>query len=114
MKKKHNLPSNLYIALCFVFFYLPILVTMFFSFNSTKSLTKFSGFSLRWYEELLSNQNIISAVWVSVSIAVLATAVSTVLGTMTAIGLSRCKKVLKDWILTINDIRVHDGDIVYR
>ena len=49
MKKKISIGSKLYITLMFVFFYLPILVTMFFSFNSSKSLTNFAGFSLRWY-----------------------------------------------------------------
>lgn len=112
MKKKSKIPSNLYIALCFVFFYVPILVTMIFSFNSSKSLTKFSGFSLRWYEALLNNQDILSAVWVSVSIAVLATAISTVLGTITAIGLSKSKKVLKEWLLSVNDIPIMNPDIV--
>lgn len=43
----------LYVVLCLAFFYLPILVTMIFSFNSSKSLTRFTGFSLRWYQELL-------------------------------------------------------------
>lgn len=111
-KKKHHLPSNLYIGFCFAFFYLPILITMFFSFNSTKSLTKFSGFSLRWYEELLTNQNILNAVWVSVTIALLATAISTVLGTITAIGMSRSRKVLREWLLTVNDIPIMNPDIV--
>ena len=46
MKKKLSLGPKLYIALMFLFFYLPILVTMIFSFNSSKSLTKFTGFSL--------------------------------------------------------------------
>ena len=54
---------------CFLFFYLPILVTMVFSFNSSKSLTKFTGFSLRWYEELVHNNEVVSAVYVSLTIA---------------------------------------------
>ncbi len=53
MKRKNGIFSRFYIALCLLFFYLPILVTMIFSFNSSKSLTKFTGFSLRWYGELL-------------------------------------------------------------
>lgn len=112
MKKKISIGSKLYIALCFLFFYLPIAVTMFFSFNSSKSLTKFTGFSLRWYEKLLTDSNIISAVYVSISIAVIATLISTVLGTITAIGLSKSRKVLKEWLLNVNNLPIMNPDIV--
>lgn len=112
MKNKISIGSKLYIALCFIFFYLPIAVTMFFSFNSSKSLTKFTGFSLKWYEKLLTDNNIISAVYVSLSIAVIATLVSTVLGTMTAIGLSKSRKVLKEWLLNVNNVPIMNPDIV--
>ena len=89
MKKEnlHRLKIIHYINVCV--FYLPILVTMFFSFNSSKSLTNFAGFSLRWYRKLLTDNNIISTVYVSISIALIATVVSTILGTITAIGLSK-------------------------
>lgn len=112
MMKKLSIGPKLYIALCFIFFYLPIAVTMFFSFNSSKSLTKFTGFSLKWYKKLLEDQEILSAVYVSVSIAVIATLVATVLGTITAIGLSRSRKLLKEWLLNINNIPIMNPDIV--
>lgn len=110
--KKISIGPKLYIALCFIFFYLPIAVTMFFSFNSSKSLTKFTGFSLRWYEKLLQDQDILSAVYVSISVAIFATILSTILGTLTAIGLSKSRKVLKEWILNINNIPILNPDIV--
>ena len=53
-----------------------------------------------------------SAVWVSVSVAIIATIVATVLGTITAIGLSKCRKFLKEWILNINNIPIMNPDIV--
>ena len=112
MKKRKSLFSRFYVALCLIFFYLPILVTMFFSFNSSKSLTRFTGFSLRWYRELLQNVEISKAVYVSVTIAILATIISTVLGTITAIGLSRTRKVLKELLLNINNIPILNPDIV--
>lgn len=112
MKKKISIGSKLYITLMFVFFYLPILVTMFFSFNSSKSLTNFAGFSLRWYRKLLTDNNIISAVYVSISIALIATVVSTILGTITAIGLSKSRKVLKEWLLNVNNMPIMNPDIV--
>lgn len=112
MKKKLSIGPKLYIGLMFAFFYLPILVTMFFSFNSSKSLTSFSGFSLRWYEKLVTDSNIISAVYVSVSIALIATLASTILGTITAIGLSKSKKVLREWLLNVNNMPIMNPEIV--
>lgn len=112
MKKKSRIGSALYIALCFLFFYLPILVTMVYSFNSSKSLTKFESFSLQWYENLFSSGEIMHAVYVSITIALLATAISTVLGTLTAIGLSKSRRVLKEIILNINNIPIMNPDIV--
>lgn len=112
MKKKSKIVSILYIGLCFCFFYLPILVTMVFSFNSSKSLTRFSGFSLRWYQNLLSDGDIKDAVIVSLSIAVIATLVATILGTITAIGLSKNRKVVREWILNVNNLSITNPDIV--
>lgn len=112
MRKKVSIGPKLYIALCFIFFYLPIAVTMFFSFNSSKSLTKFTGFSLRWYQKLLEDQDILAAVYVSISIAVIATLIATVLGTITSIGLSKSRKVVKEWLLNINNMPIMNPDIV--
>lgn len=110
--QKKKIGSGFYIALCFLFLYLPILVTMIFSFNSSKSLTKFEGFSLNWYENLFSNGEIMNAVYVSLSVAVIATVISTILGTITAIGLSKSKKVLKEIIVNVNNLPIMNPDIV--
>ncbi len=112
MHKKTSFISRFYVVICFAFFYLPILVMVIFSFNSSKSLSNFTGFSFRWYESLLSNGEVISAVYVSVTIAILATVISTVLGTITAIGLSNSRKLLKDLILSMNDVPIMNPDIV--
>ena len=85
---------------------------MIFSFNSSKSLTRFTGFSVRWYTELLHNTEVSKAVYVSVTIAILATVISTVLGTITAIGLSKSRKVLKETLLNINNLPILNPDIV--
>ncbi len=112
MKRLAKISMGFYVALCFAFFYLPIFITMIFSFNSSKSLTKFTGFSFKWYQELIENQEIMSAVWVSVSVAILATAISTILGTITAIGLTRHRKLIKEWILNVNNIPIMNPEIV--
>ena len=110
--KKKKVGAILYIILCFLFFYLPIVVTMIYSFNSSKSLTRFESFSLRWYENLFSNGEIMNAVYVSITIALLATAISTILGTLTAIGLSKSRKVIKELIINVNNVPIMNPDIV--
>ncbi len=112
MKKISRISSGLYVALCFAFFYVPIIITMIFSFNSSRSFAKFTGFSFKWYEALINDSQIMAAVGVSVSVAVLATAISTVLGTITAIGLSKSRRILKEWVLNINNIPIMNPDIV--
>ncbi len=112
LKRLARLSTGLYVFLCFAFFYIPIIVTVVFSFNSSKSLTNFTGFSLRWYSQLIENSEIMSAVSVSVTIAFLATAISTVLGTITAIGLSKSRRLLREWILTVNNIPIMNPEIV--
>ncbi len=112
LQKKHKIGSVLYITLCFLFLYLPILVTMIFSFNSSKSLTRFQGFSLTWYERLFTDSEIMGAVYVSISIALLATVISTILGTITAIGLSKSRKIIKEIIINVNNIPIMNPDIV--
>ncbi len=112
MKKLSRISGGLYMMLCFAFFYVPIIITMIFSFNSSKSFANFTGFSLRWYESLINDSEILAAVGVSVSVAVIATVVSTILGTITAIGLSKSRKILKEWVLNINNIPIMSPDIV--
>ncbi len=112
MGKKGKAFSYIYLAVCFLFLYLPIIVMMVFSFNSSKSLTKMSGFSFQWYNNLIADSSIMKAVSVSITIALLATLISTILGTITAIGLSKSRKVLKEIILNVNNIPIMNPDIV--
>jgi spermidine/putrescine transport system permease protein len=95
-----------------VFFYLPIVYTVLFSFNSTKSLSKFGGFSLQWYEKLFNSSDMMDSIFYTVAIAVLATLISTVVGTITAIGLSKSNKVLRGIVEQVNDLPVMNPDIV--
>ena len=110
--KKSKALYIIYIACLFVFFYLPIVVLMIFSFNSSKSLTSMSGFSLRWYSRLINDGSIMRAVYVSLTIAIFATIISTILGTITAIGLSKSRRMVKELILNVNNIPIMNPDIV--
>ena len=79
----------LFAVLVYVFLYAPIAVVMFFSFNSAKSTQNWAGFSTRWYRELLRDQTVLDAFYNSLLVGVTATAISTVIGTLTALALSR-------------------------
>lgn len=112
MKKKTFVGSKIILTLTMLFFYLPILYIIVFSFNDSRSLTKFSGFSLRWYEKMFADSTMMEAVLYTVIIAVIATVVATVVGTITAIGLSKSRKVVQKMVERINDLPVMNPDIV--
>ena len=84
MKQKNRriTPGKIYMALILAFFYLPIVYTVVFSFNSTKSLTHFKGFSLKWYEKMFASSSMMDSIITTFVIAILATVISTVLGTI--------------------------------
>ena len=111
-KQKHSLASKFLLGLTVLFFYLPIIYIVVFSFNDSRSLTKFSGFSLRWYEKMFADSTMMEAVLYTVIIALIATVVSTVVGTITAIGLSKSRKVVQKMVERINDLPVMNPDIV--
>lgn len=111
-KKKQSLSSRIVLALTLLFFYLPIIYIIVFSFNDSRSLTSLGGFSLRWYEKMFSDSVMMEAVFYTVVIAVIATLVSTVVGTITAIGLSKSKRIVKQLVEGINQLPVMNPDIV--
>lgn len=112
VKKQRRFPSSLWIVFALAFLYLPLVIMAVFSFNDSKSLSSWSGFSLRWYQELFTNQQMIDAIIVSVSIAILSTVISTVLGTITAIGISKSKPILRKIVLQVNSLPIMNPDIV--
>ena len=112
MKQKSSILSKVILALTLLFFYFPILYIIVFSFNDSRSLTKFSGFSLRWYEKMFADSTMMEAVLYTVIVAVLATIISTVVGTITAIGLSKSRRVVQLLVERVNDLPVMNPDIV--
>lgn len=112
MKKTNKLWSNIYLFAMIAFFYLPIAYVVLFSFNESKSLTKFTGFSLKWYEMMFRDRTMMEAIYYTVVIALIATVVSTIVGTLAAIGLSKSKKVLKEVVLQVNNLPVMNPEIV--
>lgn len=111
MKKKRPAGFAL-MLLTMVFFYLPIVFMIVFSFNSSKSLTSFTGFSTRWYAQMFASHDMMNSLYVTIIIAVLATVISTVAGTLTAIGLRYSKKLVQQLVTQMNDLPMMNPDIV--
>ena len=101
-----------YLILVLLFIYLPILYVMVFSFNDSKSMISFQGFSLRWYEALAENREMLESIYYTVVVALIATVVSTVVGTVAAIGLSKARPLLRNVVLEVNNLPVLNPDIV--
>lgn len=112
-KKRFPLAYYFYIPLILLFFYAPIIIIIIFSFNEGTSLTRWSGFSFTWYEELFKDRVIMEAVQTTVIIALLATVISTIIGTLGAIGISTYKKrKTTTAILNVNNLPIVTPDIV--
>ena len=111
MKKKFDF-KKLYLALILLFFYAPIVYVIFFSFNDSRSLTNFTGFSLRWYEKMFKSRSMMESIYYSLLIALIATIVSTVVGTIASIGLSKSNKVIKEIVTQVNNLPMLNPDIV--
>jgi len=101
-----------YLSIVLVFLYVPIIVLIFQSFNAGKSRAKWEGFSFRWYAELFQDARIMNALYVTISIAVLAMIVSTVLGTLAAIGIYSMKKRPQALMMTLTNLPNTMPDIV--
>ena len=112
MKKKRSFLSSGYLILILLFIYLPIGYVVLFSFNDSKSLTNFAGFSLRWYENMFSDSTMLESIKYTVITAVVATVISTVVGTVAAIGLSKSKRLIRTLVLEVNNLPVMNPDIV--
>ena len=112
MKKLESFIKRFYLFIIFIFLYTPIVTLMVFSFNDSKSMGKWSGFTLKWYSQLFENQRIIEALKYTLIIAVIASVVATIIGTFAAIGIHKMKGLPKKALLNINNLPVLNPDIV--
>lgn len=102
--------SHIYTVLIMFFLYLPIFILILFSFNDYKGIA-WKGFTLRWYRDIMS-ESILNALFVTISIAFLATIVSTIFGTIAAIGIHNLKSKHKKVVLNFNSLPILNPDIV--
>lgn len=112
MKKQKQPFLKILMFMMMVFFYLPIVFMIVFSFNESKSLTHFTGFSTQWYLKMLNNASMMESLYVTIIVALIATVISTIVGTISAIGLSKSKKIVHDLIMQINDFPIMNPEIV--
>ena len=112
MFKNKTTFQKVYLGLIMFFFYFPILYVIFFSFNASRSLTNFTGFSLRWYEKMFRTRSMMESIYYSTIIAIIATVVSTVVGTIASIGLSKSNKLIRELVTQINNLPMLNPDIV--
>ena len=110
--KKHNFSKFFILIAVMSFFYLPILSLMIFSFNDSRSLTSWSGFSLQWYQALFENREMMTAITTTITIALISTFVATVMGTLAAIGISKSRRLIKEIVLSVNSFPILNPEIV--
>ena len=111
-KRKSSLGGKLLLALTFLFLYAPIFVLIVFSFNSTKSRSVWSGFTLDWYTKLIRNSDVMNSLYTTLLVSVVAAVVATIVGTFAAIGFYNMRKRWRSPLLTISNIPVVNADII--
>lgn len=105
--------SRAYTALMLVFLFAPIAILLIFSFNEGRSLSVFSGFSLKWYQELFRDRDTLAAVKNTLILACTASIVSTVMGTAAAVGINKLRsKHLRGVMDTVTNIPMVNPDII--
>ena len=101
-----------YVSVILLFLYLPIITLIIFSFNESKTMSNWSGFSFKWYGELFNDPILLDAIFVTLSIALLASLISTCIGTFAAIGINNLGKRSKSLMLSGTYIPMINADIV--
>ncbi|WP_106478439.1 ABC transporter permease [Phytohalomonas tamaricis] len=99
--------------LTLLFLYAPLVIVMLFSFNSSNSAARFTGFSLRWYERLLGNELIIDAIGHTLLLAVVSSVIAVILGTLIGYGMYRHRGRKLGWLIVLIYLPIVMPDIVF-
>lgn len=102
----------IYLLIILLFLYLPIVTLMVLSFNQSKSMFKWTGFSLRWYKEMFHDTQMLSAVWNTFSIAMLSSIIASIIGVLACIGILQFGRKGQALLLGVNNIPLLNADIV--
>ena len=105
--------GKIFAALVFLFIYAPLLVMVFFSFNSSRSTSVFEGFSLKWYTELFSSGETVKALQNTLVLALTSAVIATLLGTAAAVAIFKMRRgAFKSSVMTVTNIPMMNPDIV--
>lgn len=104
--------KNAYLSFILLFTYVPILVMVVLSFNSSKSRVNFTGFSLKWYQQMFSDRNIVSALQNTILIALLSSTIAVIIGTMAAVSISNMSRRKRTIYMSITNIPMLNADVV--
>lgn len=104
--------QKIYLALIFILLYAPIVTLIVLSFNQSKTRAKWGGFTLKWYKELLKNEQIMSAFYTTLIIAFVSAAIAAVIGTAAAIAIQGMKQKWKTMYMGLTNIPMMNAEIV--
>lgn len=104
--------ERIYLAVIFLFLYLPILVLIVLSFNNSKSRVVWGGFTLKWYASCFTDETIMKAFTTTLQITLIAAVVSTIIGTLAAVGINAMKRKNRSIMLGATNIPLLNADIV--
>lgn len=107
-----NAAKKIYLFLIVLFLYLPIFVLIVASFNDSKVLGTWNGFTLKWYQAFFENKSIMNALKSTLVLAVMAAFIATVMGTLACLTVSRMKKLKRAAIMSITNIPMLNAEIV--
>ena len=111
-EKTTNILSKAYMGLIFLFLYLPIFVLIVLSFNDSKTRVEWGGFTLKWYVECFTSETIMSAFATTLQITLISAVISTIIGTLAALGISKMKRNARAIYLGATNIPLLNADIV--
>lgn len=112
LRQRPGVLSRFFMALVFLFLYMPIFVLIVFSFNDSKSRTVWQGFTLDWYVELFQDSQIMSSLYTTLLVALISAVVATAAGTFAAIGFYNMKRRWREPLMAVNNIPMMNADIV--
>ena len=104
--------KRIYTFLIFSFLYAPIIVLIVFSFNSSKSRAHWTGFTFKWYVEMFKDQQIMTSLYYTITIALTASIIASIVGTVAAIGIHSMKKMPKAIMTNMTYLPILNPDIV--
>lgn len=107
-----NALRRFYLILMLIFLYAPIATLVVLSFNASKTRAKWGGFSIKWYAALFKNQDIMEALYNTLTIALLSSVIAVIIGTIACIGLNAMKKTPRNIMIGVTNIPMLNADIV--